>query len=206
MLIATDIALDQARANRPEVIAFQRQKLEADRDINQTQVDFGIKADVFASFGFARGSENLGDVYRDPISEQQLQLGVSIPLLDWGRRNSAVGIAKARKELVNQQIAQDQIDFENNIIQVIGQWSQIQREVALQEEIQRVSLDRFEISRQRYVLGDISITDLTIAQREKDQAQRNYINSLRAYWVTYYQIRKLTGYNFEANAPITYTK
>ena len=204
MLIATDIALDQARANRPEIIAFQRQKLEADRDINQTQVDFGIKADVFASFGFARGSEKLGDIYSNPISEQQIQLGVSIPILDWGRRKSAVGIAKARKELLNQQIAQDQLDFENNIIQIIGQWSQIQREVALQEEIQSVSLDRFEISRQRYILGDISITDLTIAQREKDQAQRNYINSLRAYWVTYYQIRKLTGYNFEVNAPITY--
>ncbi len=204
MVIATDIALDQALANRPEVIAFQRQKLEADRDINQTQVDFGIKADVFASFGFARGSEKLGDIYSNPVSEQQLQLGVSIPILDWGRKKSAVGIAKARKELVSQQIAQDQLDFENNIIQVIGRWLQIQREVALQEEIQSVSLDRFEISRQRYVLGDISITDLTIAQREKDQAQRNYINSLRAYWVTYYQIRKLTGFNFESNTPITY--
>ncbi len=204
MAIATDIALEQAAANRPEIISFERQKLEADRDINQTEVDFGIKADIFASFGFARGSEKLGDIYTNPISEQQVQLGVSVPLLDWGRKKSAVGIAKARKELVNQQIAQDQLDFQNDIMQIIGRWSQIQTEVALQAEIQSVSLDRFEISRQRYVLGDISITDLTIAQREKDQAQRNYINSLRAYWVTYYQIRKLTGYNFEANTPITY--
>ena len=69
-----------------------------------------------------------------------------------------------------------------------------------------MSLDRFEISRQRYVLGDISITDLTIAQREKDQAQRDYIDTLRNYWFAYFQLRKLTGYDFENNSPITFNK
>jgi len=202
--IESMLAVEQARANRPDIIAFERQQLEADRDINQANVEYGIKANLFASFGFARGSKQLSEVYTNPISEQQVQLSLSIPILDWGRKKSAVGIAKARKELITQQIAQDQLDFDNDIIQAVGNWNQLQREVKLQEEIQEVSLERFEISRQRYVLGDISITDLTIAQREKDQAQRDYINTLRAYWITYYQIRKLTGYDFEENKPITY--
>lgn len=204
MIVEVKMAIDQAKANRPEVVAFDRLQKEADRDINQAKVDFGIKADVFASFGLARGSERFGDIYSDPISEQQIQLSVSIPILDWGRKKAAVGIAKARKELVIQQVAQDQIDFENDIVQVIAQWNQLQNEIQLQAEIQKVSLERFEISRQRYVLGDISITDLTIAQREKDQAQRNYINTLRSYWVIFYQIRKLTGYDFQKNTPINY--
>ena len=199
------IAVEQAIANRPEVIAFQRQKLEADREINRAKTDFGVRADLFASFGLARGSRELGDIYSDPISEQQVQLGLSIPILDWGRRKSAVGIAKAQKELIEQQIAQDNLDFENDIVQSVGNWEQLQREVRIQEQIREVSLERFEISRQRYILGAISITDLTIAQREKDQAQRDYVETLRAYWVTYYQIRKLTGFDFEKEQPITYT-
>ena len=205
--ISMDItkALEEAKENRPEVIAFQRQKVEADRDIKQAQREFGVRADLFASFGLARGSSQLGDIYSDPISEQQVQLGVSIPILDWGRRKAAVGQAKAQKELIEQQIAQDNLDFENDIIQSVNNWDQLQREVKIQEEIQKVSLERFEISRQRYILGDISITDLTIAQREKDQAQRDYVNTLREYWITYYQIRKLTGYDFEFNRNISYT-
>ena len=206
MRIDVSTALEQARANRPEIIAFDRLKKEADRDINRTEVDFGIKADLFASFGFARGSKQLSEIYSSPISEQQLQLGISIPLLDWGRKKSAVGIAKARKELINQQIAQDQLDFDNDILQKISQWEQLQGEVVLQSDIKQVSLERFDISRQRYVLGDISITDLTIAQREKDQAQRAYIGTLRSYWITYYQLRKFTGYDFETNSSITYTR
>ncbi|MEE9373003.1 MAG: TolC family protein, partial [Saprospiraceae bacterium] len=61
-------ALDQARANRPEIIAFQRRNLEADRDINQANTQYGIKADLFVSFGLARGSQNLSDIYSDPIT------------------------------------------------------------------------------------------------------------------------------------------
>ncbi|MEE9374036.1 MAG: TolC family protein, partial [Saprospiraceae bacterium] len=134
-----------------------------------------------------------------------VQLGLNIPILDWGRRKSAVGIAKAQKELIEQQIAQDNLDFDNDIVQVVSNWEQLQKEVKIQEEIREVSLDRFEISRQRYILGAISITDLTIAQREKDQAQRDFVDTLRSYWITYYQIRKLTGFDFESKNPITYS-
>ncbi len=202
--IVSSKALAEARANRPDIISFERRKLEAEREINQAQVDFGVRADIFASFGYARGSQQLGDIYTDPISEQQVQLSLSIPLLDWGRKKSAVGIAKAQKELIQQQIAQSQLDFDNEIIQAIANWDQLQEQIKLQQEIKEVSLNRFDISRQRYILGDISITDLTIAQREKDQALRDYINTLQDYWITYYQIRRLTAYDFEMNQPIQY--
>lgn len=204
LVIDLNKALEEARANRPEVVSFERQKIEAQRDINQAKTDYGIRADLFASFGVARGSQKLSEIYTDAISEQQVQLSISVPILDWGRKKSAVGMAKAQQELIEQQIAQSQLDFDNDIIQAINRWAQLQQEIQLQEEISSVSQERFEISRQRYVLGDISITDLTIAQREKDQAQRNYVNTLRSYWITYYQIRKLTGYDFERNEPITY--
>ncbi len=195
-------AFKYAQDNRPEVIAFDRSIKEADRDINRTKVAYGVRADLFASFGFARGAQTVSEVYTSPISEQQVQLNLSIPILDWGRRKSAVGIAEARKELLIQQIVQDLLDFDNEIHQVIGRWEQLQKEVMFQKEIQSVAADRFEISRQRYVLGDISITDLTIAQREKNQAQRDYIVTLQSYWETYYLIRKLTGYDFKNNIAI----
>ena len=55
--------------------------------------------------------------------------------------------------------------------------------------------ERFIISNERYVLGNIDITNLTLAQREKDQAKRNYINALKAYWGNYFQLRLLTGFD-----------
>ncbi len=205
MIIDFETAVIQARLNRPELVSFERQQKEADRDIRRAEVDFGIQANISASFGLARGAQILADIYTNPITEQQVQLSVSVPLVDWGRKKAAVGIAKANKDLIHHQITQAQLDFENEVLQSIASWHQLQREIALQDDIRIVSLERFDISRQRYVLGDISITDLTIAQREKDQAQRDYIATLREYWVNYYQIRRLTAYDFSTNTAIHYS-
>lgn len=198
------VALSHATTNRPEIIQFERQLLESNRDIKRAKVDYGIQANLSASFGYARGSDRLKDIYASPISEQQLQLSLTIPILDWGRKKNAVAMAAAQLELTEQQIAQNRLDFENEIIQMVGAFEQLQQEVLLQKDISEVAAQRFEISRERYVLGDISITDLTIAQREKDQALTEYIESLRAYWVTYYQLRVLTGYDFLNDRTITY--
>ena len=198
------VALGQAKLNRPEIIQFERQLIESNRDINKAKVDFGVQANLFASFGYARGSEQFKEIYTDPISEQQVQLSISVPIVDFGRKKNAVAVADAQKELAIQRIAQNRLNFDNEILQMIGAFEQVQNEVIFQKEISEVANERFEISRERYVLGDISITDLTIAQREKDIALIDYIQSLRSYWVTYYQLRVLTGYDFITSKTISY--
>ena len=47
--------------------------------------------------------------------------------------------------------------------------------------------------------GNVTITDLGIAQQEKDKNRRSYVESLRDYWMAYYELRELTLYDFEAD-------
>ncbi|MEB3323538.1 MAG: TolC family protein, partial [Synechococcaceae cyanobacterium] len=54
----------------------------------------------------------------------------------------------------------------------------------------------------RYVIGRISIDNLYIAQREKDQAKAQYVQALYGYWRAYYDLRRVTLYDFEQDAPI----
>jgi len=53
-------------------------------------------------------------------------------------------------------------------------------------------------------LGDLSITDLSIAFTENDQAQRDYVQSLRDFWSAYYELRYLSLFDFEKNEKISY--
>ncbi len=57
-------------------------------------------------------------------------------------------------------------------------------------EIQQKSEERYNISNERYLLGKISLTDLNLAQQEKDQMKMAYIMALRDYWVSLYELRK----------------
>ncbi|NVK50264.1 MAG: TolC family protein, partial [Cyclobacteriaceae bacterium] len=49
----------------------------------------------------------------------------------------------------------------------------------------------------RYQSGNVSITDLSIAQNEKDTNRRAYFSALKDYWLAYYELRALTLFDFE---------
>ncbi|MEM6647605.1 MAG: TolC family protein, partial [Bacteroidota bacterium] len=51
-------------------------------------------------------------------------------------------------------------------------------------------------ARNRYSIGSIDITELFNAQQAKDSARRAYIQELRSFWVSYFQLRRLTLYDF----------
>jgi len=87
--------------------------------------------------------------------------------------------------------------FKQNVMQLVNQFNQLQDEVALASQSYAISKERYDIANQRFVLGNISITDLGLAFSERDNSWRNYIAVMRAYWVNYYTIRQLTLYDFE---------
>jgi len=60
-----------------------------------------------------------------------------------------------------------------------------------------------EIAQNRYLIGKIYITNLNIALREKDDAKRSYLQALKSFWTAYYDLRRLTLYDF-ANKRLLY--
>ncbi|MGQ0703666.1 MAG: TolC family protein, partial [Gemmatimonadales bacterium] len=54
----------------------------------------------------------------------------------------------------------------------------------------------------RYGIGRITLDNLFIAQNEKDQAVNQYVEALRRYWDAYYQLRRVTLFDFQRGEPI----
>jgi len=185
--------IQKAIDNRPEILQFQRELLEGERDIAQTRVQYGISANLFAGFGFARGSQNIDEIYSNPFDEQQVRLSVSVPLIDWGQKREAVKLSELRRANIQNRVVQETLELENRVRTAVAQFQQIQSDLIMLQEIKEVAEERFDISNERYTLGNISITDLTLAQREKDQTLRDYIDAMRIYWSTYYELRTLCG-------------
>ncbi|MFT7605363.1 MAG: outer membrane protein [Saprospiraceae bacterium] len=204
--IAVDaaFALQQALKNRYEIDAQTRTLLEAERDIAEVKGNGGFNADLTASVGLARGSINLEDVYTDPKQEQFVTLSLNIPIVDWGRQKSEVNLSKAKRDFIQKQISQDRLALETNIRQVVRQYQNLQEELKLVEEFKTVAQERFEITKKSYLLSAISITELTLAHREKDQAVREYISTLGLFWTNYFTLQLMTVYDFEKREIIKY--
>ena len=112
-------------------------------------------------------------------------------------------MAEADLTLVENDIKQDKQAFEQEIYLHTLNWSNQRDFLATSEKAQEIALKRYEITKKRYMLGKITITDLNIAQEEKDKAVVDYLNSLERFWINYYTLRRLTLYDFVKDEKIT---
>ncbi|HEX8377134.1 MAG TPA: TolC family protein [Pedobacter sp.] len=197
-----DIAIREAKANRQQAIEFKRALLEADKDIARAKGENGLKANLFGTFGLTNVANEIPGIYRDAKDQQVVRLGFQIPIVDWGRSASRIKTAQSNRKLVEASVKQDQINFDQEIYTMVRQLEMIKEQMQTNSEADKTAAERFEIARKRYMLSDLSITDLNIALQEKDQARRDYILSLKSFWNSYLNLRVLTLYDFATNQKI----
>jgi outer membrane protein TolC len=195
--ITVDEALEHARKNRAAFVAFQRRRLEAERDVAQAR-GRRFQTSVSAAYGLNNNGFVLNDIYKNPTEQQEFSLGFSVPVLDWGRNKSMMRTALANKKLNDYVIAQDEVNFEQEIITRVRQFEMLRLSIEITKKADEVATERYNVAQNRYLIGKIDITNLNIALNEKDTAKRSYITALQSFWTAYYDIRGLTLYDFAA--------
>lgn len=203
MNIKVEDALMFARSNRSALLTFERQKMEAEREISRARSESRFNADMFAVYGLTQTASNLPDAYVNPFDEQQLRIGVQVPILDWGVGKGRVKMAESNLELVNTNVQQSMNDFDQEVLLRVMEFNMLDRQLNIASTADLIAEKRYEISRQRYIIGRIDITELNIALAEKDRAKQGYLSALRTYWSGFYEMRRLTLFDFINNKPIT---
>ncbi len=195
--IDANIALEYARKNRSKTIEFQRRLEQSERAIAEAKGANGRNINLFGRFGLSQTAKNLGDAFSSPRDQEQLSLGIQIPIADWGKAKSRMEIARSNRDLERMNIEQERISFEQEILLRVNQFDLIRKQVALAVRAYDASKKREEITRKRYFIGKIGITDLNLAIREQNEARKKHMTALRAFWLAYYELRNLTLYDFE---------
>ncbi len=198
------IALEKAKENRKETILYQRRLINADRELAQAKSTTGISATLRGSFGLSNSAEDFLGVYDHPQKDRTLRVSLSLPILDWGRSASSVKLAESARELTIFDVNKDIKEFDREIIVQVEQFSLLKDQLKTANEADKVAGNGYLIALRKFQNGELSITDLNIALQERDKAKRDYIYSIRTYWVAYYQLRIFTLYDFERKGNITY--
>ncbi|MCB0804425.1 MAG: TolC family protein [Bacteroidales bacterium] len=195
-------AVEQARYNNSTVLGFHRRLLEAERDLANAKYSERFNADITARYGIDNNAQFLDDLTKDPSDLRIFTLGVSVPILDWGVTRGKIKQAESKQELVRTAVEQEQIDFDQEVFLLVSRFNMQYDQVKIAAKADTVAQKGYNITKARYLIGKISITDLNIAQAESNSSKGNYIQALWTYWRNYYQLRKLTLYDFERDQPI----
>src|SRR5690554_1875870 len=197
--VDVDRAIALAFQNRSQALGFDRQILEAEESVARARGQ-RFQMNLQASYGYNNAASDFQNIYINPNQQAVVNLGISMPVLDWGRTKARMEQARANQRLTEYSVEQEKINFEQEIYTMARNFQMLEDRLEITEVSDKVAEKRYEISRDRYLTGRVTITDLNIAQTEKDANKRAYISSLREYWSAYYQLRQLTLYDFETES------
>jgi outer membrane protein TolC len=198
-------AIELAKLNTSEGMDFQKRILQAESQLDMAKMNGRFDANFFASFGLTQTAATMPDAYKNPLDGERVSLGITLPILDWGKARGQIKMAESNLDLVQTAVQQDKLDFEQNIYLQIMQFKMQKKQLFIAAKSDTVAQKRYEVTHKRYMIGKINnVLDLNMAQIDNDNARKSYFNSLSVYWKNYYRIRKMTLFDFENNRPLVF--
>jgi len=194
--------LDLAHANNPEMITQQISLLTAQSNVAQAKAEKGLNANLTASYGLRDQDPMFDLAYKQSNQQQSIRVGMTVPILDWGWGRGRYKMAQSSLQLAEVQYNQAMADFEQNLMLDVEQFNLQSEQVAIAAKSDTVAMKRYEVTKQRFYIGRISVLELNDADSRKDQNRRAYVSALQNYWSYFYNMRRLALYDFINRKPL----
>ena len=185
--------MELANRNNPFRYDVVCRMLQARQQVAQAKAGRGVKADVYFK-----------ETYRNLRNREAVSLGISIPILNWGKGRGQVELARSQAEITRVQLEKETLNFEQDVMKAVKQYQEQNRLNEIVRLADTVARKRYKTAYETFVLGQISVLDLNAAQTEQDNARRTYVSQLYSSWVYFYTLRGLTLYDFEKREDIIY--
>jgi outer membrane protein TolC len=185
------------KSNHPNILSYRLQILESEQEVDRTRKTAGFDASLSASVGFNQAGYAFREAY-DNLSRQDIaRVSITIPVMDWGIRKGRVNMAKNNLNVTRLTVEQGEQDLEQEVIATIDEFNKQQRLILKSATALDMAVAAYSINKQRFIVGKVDISALTLSLNRRKEAQRNYISALSNYWKCYYAIRKMTLFDFE---------
>lgn len=191
-----DFVLSKALQNSSQNLMLQLKEIESQQGVAEAKAARGIQVELQANLGFSQTGNSFNEAYRFLKDQEIVGLSLAMPIYDWGMSRGKVKMAEAKARLVRTQNEQDAVKFQQDIRIKVIQFNQQSKQCEISEKAFAIAQQRYGITKERFQNGGITVTDLNTAQKELDEASRQYISQLGTFWSAYFELRKLSLYDF----------
>ncbi len=196
-----DEVLNKAIENNAFALNVHRRHLQADYDVAKARGSMR-EISLYAQVGLSGTHSNFAQSYSHVKDNQIVEVGVRIPILDWGRRRGQVKVAQSNRQVTENRLRQETKNFRQDLFILTEQFNNQRRQLAIAREADDIAERRYRSNVEAFMVGKISTLDLNDARESKDEARRNVINELFSYWYYYYRIRSITLWDFATDSGI----
>lgn len=190
-------ALQYVKENNPGLLGNKQELLEAEREVDRTKKSAVFDASFSASVGFNQVANEFSGAYKNPLQQDIVSFGFSIPLVDWGVRKGRANMARNNLNVAKISVQQNELNLEQEVVMTVNDFNIQQDMIRSAEEALNLANMAYANTKERFIIGKADISSLTLSLNRQKEAQKNYLLFLKNYWMSYYKIRKLTLFDFE---------
>lgn len=191
------LAVNEAKNNRSDLIGWQMNENQAQRAFREAQLSRRLSADMNISYGLNQTGTTFDAATKNPMESQFAGVNFSIPIATLGYNRAIQKSAQSNLESQQERNRNNMNNLEQEVFAAALQFKQLRSSLEISAKADTIAQKRYEVARNRYRIGTVDITNLLIAQNEKDQALITYVSTLRDFWVAYFRLRRLTLFDFE---------
>jgi len=190
-------AVSNAIKSRSDFIQINIEQKQIEGNLKRAKLNQLPNAELNATYGLSQTAGTLENSYKNPAEQQLVTLGLSLPIMNWGRFRNDYKEAKYQFKAKDAQLQLLYLNLEQEVIYLVMQYKQLKQRVFISAKADTIAQKRYGVAKNRFFIGKIDNTNLNIAQTEKDLARKEYYNTLREYWLSYYKLRRTTLFDFE---------
>ncbi len=190
-------AVNNAIKSRSDFIQINIEQKQIEANLKRAKLNQLPNAELNATYGLSQTASTLEDSYKSPAEQQRISLGLNLPLMNWGRFRNDYKEAKYQFKAKDAQLQLLYLNLEQDVIYLVMQYKQLKQRVFISAKADTIAQKRYGVAKNRFFIGKIDNTNLNIAQTEKDVARKEYYNTLKEYWLSYYRLRRTTLFDFE---------
>ena len=197
-------AVRYARENNPTYVETQQAVTEAKMNVEKAKAERRLSLDIDASIGINQVADNFFDAYRKPLLQDAAVISLTVPLKDWGQRKNAYRAAKSKLENLEKSQEEAVRDTELDVVVTVEDFNNRHTIANNSRKALNIAQEAYDAMLARFIKGQATVNDLSLAQNYWQTARQNYTQSLQNYWVAYYKLRCLTLYDFKKCEVITH--
>ena len=198
-----NFVLSKALQNSSHQVSLKIKELNSQKSVAQAKADRGIQVELRANLGFSQTGDDLERVYSRLKDREVVGLSVSMPIYDWGMSRGRIKMAEAEARLARTELEQEETKFQQDIRIKVMKFNNQATQCNISAKALQIAEERYDITKKRFQNGGITVTDLNTAQKELDAASEQYISQLHTFWNAYFELRKLSLYDFISKKDIS---
>lgn len=191
-----------AHTYNPQMGRIEMQRLQNEMDFHAAKMAQSFNANINLYYGSNQYSTTLKEAYRHPLAQQGVNIGVQIPLFNWGIGRHKVTVARNNYEINENNYAKELDEWEHALNRQVEVYNLAVEALALAKEGMQLATKNYELALFAFANQSETAESLMNIERLMKEQMNNYLTRLATVWNSYFEIRSLSLYDYIHQQPL----